>query len=134
MEGRRLAPLLGIAGCLAVVGIVLAPYLVADTLAVATYYDTLAIGPWFVALFALVTIIALLAGRQGRTDPVTVAGASLVFGLSMVLVATAWALSVPTGLVEQLSTAELLDYHRWALVFASLIVALSSAWYAADLL
>lgn len=132
MQNRRLAPLVGITASLVAVALVLAPYFVVDSLSVSTYYGAAILGPWLVALFGLVTIIALLSGIQGRTDDATVAGASLVFGTVMVLVAAIWALSVPEGLVEQLGQVEMLSYHRWALLVVSAIVPVSAAWYAAE--
>jgi hypothetical protein len=134
MQGRRLAPLAGIVACLAAVALVVAPYLVVDSLAVGTYYDAAVLGPWLVALFGVVAAIVLLAGVQGRTDDATVAGASLVFGVVMVLIAAIWAFSVPEGLVEQLGQVEALAYHRWALLAVSLFVPASAAWYAAETL
>ena len=132
MQGRRLAPTAGIAACLLVVGLVVAPYLVLDSLTVETYYDATIVGPWLVALFAFVTIIALLAGIQDRTDHATVAGASLVLGLVMLLIAIWWSVSVPDGLVEQLGEVEVLAYHRWALVLAAMFVPASAGWYASE--
>lgn len=134
MQGRRLAPIAGIVASLAPVGLVVAPYFVVDSLAVGTYYDVTVLGPWLVALFGVVTVIVLLAGVQDRTAPATVAGASLVFGTVMVLIAAIWALSVPEGLVEQLGTVEALTYHRWALLVVSSLVPASAAWYAAETL
>lgn len=132
MQNRQLAPLVGIAASLVAFALVLAPYLVVDSLAVGTYYDAAILGPWLIALFGLVTIIALLAGVQGRTDDATVAGASLVFGTVMVLIAAIWAISVPEGLVEQLGQVEALSYHRWALLIVAAIVPVSAAWYTAE--
>ena len=134
MQSRRLAPLVGIVACLAAVALVIAPYLVVDSLSVATYYDAAILGPWLVALFGLVTTIVLLAGAQDRTAPATVAGASLVFGTVMVLIAAVWALSVPQDLVAQLGRVDALAYHRWALLAVSAVVPASAAWYAAETL
>ena len=132
MQNRRLAPLVGIAASLVAVALVLAPYLVVNSLSVTTYYGTAILGPWLIALFGLVTTIALLAGVQGRTDDATVAGASLVFGTVMVLVAAIWAFSVPEGLVEGLGQVEMLSYHRWALLVITAVVPVSAAWYASE--
>lgn len=134
MQGRGLAPLVGIVASLAAIGLVVAPYFVVDSLSVGTYYGTAILGPWVVALFGVVAAIVLLAGVQKRTDPATVAGASLVFGTAMVLIAAIWALSVPGELVFQLGQVEALSYHRWALVGVSAVVPASAAWYAAETL
>lgn len=134
MQGRRLAPLVGIVASMAAVGLVVAPYLVVDSLSVGTYYDAAVLGPWLVALFGVVAIVVLLAGVQGRTDDATVAGAAVVFGATMALIAAIWAISVPAGLVEQLGEVEALAYHRWAVLAVSVLVAASAAWYAAEAL
>lgn len=134
MQTRRLAPLVGILASLAAVGLVLAPYFLVDSLSVATYYGAAILGPWLVAMFALLASIALLAGYQNRTDDATVAGASLVFGTVMVLVAAIWAFSIPDGLVEGLGQAETLSYHRWALLAVTVVVPASAAWYAKETL
>ena len=132
MQHRQVAPLVGIVASLAAIALVLAPYLVVDSLSVGTYYGAAIVGPWLVALFGLVAIIALLAGVQDRTDDATVAGAALVFGIVMVLVTAIWAFSVPQGMVEQLGQVEALSYHRWALLVVSLFVPASAGWYAAE--
>jgi len=54
------------------------------------------------------------AGRQGRSPPDLVAGAALVLGLFMAVISLLWAVTVPESLVQQLSTATILQYHRAA--------------------
>ncbi|PSP90585.1 hypothetical protein BRC90_01365 [Halobacteriales archaeon QS_4_69_34] len=131
MDGTRLAPLLGIAGCLAALGALATPYaLVADASAVGVYYATGAINPLLAVLFCAVSVVVFAAGRQGRTDPALAAGVALVFGVCIALVAAAWALTVPESVVFQLSEAAALATHRWALVAVSLSVPAAGAWYA----
>jgi len=129
----RTPPTVGIVACALLLGIVAVPYLLlsgAGAGGIAAYYDHGAVGPWVVALLAIITIVAFAAGRQERSDPVTMAGATLVFGVFITGTALAWALSVPSAFVQQLGTETWLGYHRWALVAASAVVPVTSAWYA----
>lgn len=131
MDGTRSAPLLGIAGCLAAIVALVAPYLVAGTGAVGVYYDAGAgPTPLVAGLFAAVAIIVLAAGRADRTDGATAAGVGLVFGICIAGLAVVWAVTVPETIVFQLSRADLVAYHRWVLAAVSLAVPIGGAWYA----
>ncbi|MFT4922796.1 MAG: putative membrane protein, partial [Haloarculaceae archaeon] len=74
MEQIRLAPLVGIAGSLAVVAALAYPYVAGDG-GVGAYYGSGVINPLVAGLLAIVTVIILAAGREGRTDPEFAAGA-----------------------------------------------------------
>jgi hypothetical protein len=130
MDGSRVAPLVGIAGCCLVVLALLAPYLGADAGAVGTYYAAGALNPLVGGLFAAVTVIVLAAGRSGRTDPATAAGVALVFGILIAGVSLAWSATVPESIVFQLSTTSLIGVHRWVLAAVSTVVPAAGAWYA----
>lgn len=130
MDGSRVAPVVGIAGCLGVLVTLVAPSLSTPVGAVGTYYAAGAINPLVGGLFAAVSVIVFAAGRAGRTDPATAAGVTLVFGIVVALVSLAWALTVPEDIVFQLSTTSALAYHRWVLVLCSLVVPVSAGWYA----
>lgn len=131
MEATRLAPTVGIVASVLVLVALAAPYLVVDAgRAVATYYASGDVNPLVVGLFALVAVVVFAAGRQERSSPDLVAGAALVLGGFMFVISALWALTVPEGLVQQLSTATILQYHRGALVIAATIVPLSAGWYA----
>ena len=130
MDGSRVAPLVGIVGCGLVLLTLLAPYLGLGGGAVGTYYAAGALNPLVGGLFAAVTIIVLAAGRTGRTDPATAAGVALVFGVLITAVSLAWSLTVPESIVFQLSTASLIEIHRWVLALVSLVVPAGGAWYA----
>jgi hypothetical protein len=127
MDATRVAPLVGIVGCLAVVVTLLAPYLALDPGAVGTYYGTGTINPLVGGLFSAVTSIVFAAGRNERTDPATAAGVSLVFGVLVAGVSLVWALTVPEAVVFQLPTT-LLGLHRWVLAIASLVIPASGLW------
>lgn len=123
MDGVRLAPLVGIVGCLGVIGALLYPYVAADG-AVSLYYGTGAVTPLVAGLLALVSIIVLAAGREDRTDPALAAGAGLVFGSFIVALLLAWAM---TTRVDVLTISQ---YHRWVLPVVGLLVPIGSLWYA----
>lgn len=131
MEQARLAPLVGIAAAIVALLLLAGPYLVVETAsAIGTYYATGAITPLLTGLFALLSILIFAAGRQGRTDPALAAGATLVMGIFAVVIALAWALTVPRGVVTGLGTNELLAYHRWALALTALAMPVAAVWYA----
>jgi len=131
MEQLRLAPTVGIVASLAVIAVLAAPYaLVEGGSGVSTYFAAGSINPLVVGLFAAVTVIVFAAGREGRSSPDLVAGAALVLGVFMTVIAGVWALTVPQSVVTQLSTAAILQYHRGALVATTLAVPIISVWYA----
>jgi hypothetical protein len=131
MEATRLAPTVGIVASLLVLAVLAAPYaLIEEGTAVTTYYDAGALNPLVVGLFALVAMLVLAAGRQGRSSPDVVAGSALVLGAFMFVIAALWALTVPEELVQQLTTETVIQYHRGTLVLVTLVVPLSAGWYA----
>jgi len=139
MDDVRAAPTAGIVACLLVAALLVLPYLlVSPGSAVNTYYNAGAITPLAAGLFALVGVIIFAAGREERTDPPLAAGAGLVFGLFAVAVTLAWALTVPASVALQLGTGSdavttLLEYHRYLVVVAAVLVAASGGWYARTL-
>jgi hypothetical protein len=136
MNEVRVAPTAGIAACLLVVVALLLPYLlVTEASAVTAYYGAGAITPLAAGLFALVGVIVFAAGREERTDPSLAAGAGLVFGLFSTAVVGAWALTVPVSVALQLGTAggavaTLLEFHRYLVALAAVLVAVAGGWYA----
>lgn len=133
MNASRVAPVVGVVGCLAVLVALVAPYLTTEAGAAGTYYATGAITPLVGGFFAAVAVVVFAAGRADRTDPATAAGVTLVFGVVIALVSLVWALTVPENVVFQLSTASAFEYHRWVLGLCSLIVPASGVWYARTL-
>lgn len=141
MDSRRAAPTLGIVASLLLVVVVVVPYLVVeDAAAVGTYYGAGALTPWAAAMMALVAVIVFAAGREDRTAPETAAGAAIGLGVVGLLVAVVWAVSVPADvplqlttdrpLVGPLTTATVVEYHRWALALVALLPVAAAAWYA----
>lgn len=130
MDGTRLAPLIGIAGCLLVLVALVVPYFAADPGAVGTYYGTGAINPFIGGLFCAVTIIVFAAGRAERTDPATAAGVALVFGVLVASMSVAWSVTVSESVVFQLSRTTLIEFHRWVLAAVSIVIPAAGLWYA----
>jgi hypothetical protein len=125
MDDLRIAPLVGIAGCLAVLLALGVPYvLVEEAGGVGLYYGSGAINPLLAGLFAAITLIALAAGREGRSDPALSAGVALVLGVFIAIIAIAWALTARVDVVA-IDTA-----HRWIVAGASVFVPAGSAWFA----
>ncbi len=143
MEGRRLAPTLGIVASLAVLALLLVPYGVLDAADVGTYYGAGTVSPWLGGLLALVVVVVFAAGREDRTDPPTAAGVGVGLGLALAAVAVLWAVTVPSEVPLQLttdrvilgpvSTADVLEPHRWLLALAAFAVPATGAWYARTL-
>jgi len=134
MDAVKRGPTLGIAGCLAVVAVLAVPYLLVDDPgAVGTYYGTGTVTPLAAGLLAVVGVIVFAAGREERSDPALTAGAALVFGATIAVVAVSWAVTVPDSVVFQLSTNTLLETHRWVLGLVSLLVPAGAGWYARTL-
>ncbi|WP_424018337.1 DUF7548 family protein [Halorientalis pallida] len=125
MDDLRIAPLVGIVGCLAVLLALGAPYvLVEDAGGVGLYYGSGAVNPLLAALFAMVTLIALAAGREGRSDPAMAAGVALVLGAAITVIALVWALTARVDVIA-IDTA-----HRWIVAGVSVLVPAGSAWFA----
>jgi len=132
MNGLRLAPTLGIVGAVATAVVVLLPYVAVtgqDAGAVGPYYGSGVVGPNVIGLFAAIALVAFAAGRQGRTEPDTVAGATLVLGRVTLVAALAWALTADTE-IAQSTAATWLPTLRWALVATTALLPASALWYA----
>jgi len=123
MDQVRLAPLVGILGCLGVFGALLYPYLVGEG-GVGAYYGSGIVNPLVAGLLALVTVIALAAGREGRTDPGFAAGAGLVFGLFVVAILFAW------GATVRVDAVAVSQWHRWVAAGVGLLIPVGSLWFA----
>lgn len=122
MDHRRLAPLVGIAGCLGVLAALLYPYLVADGTGV--YYGTAAVNPLVAGLLVVVAVIVFAAGREERTEPDFAAGAALMLGVFGAVILLAWALTARVDAVQVSGS------HRWATLLVGLVPPLAAGWYA----
>ena len=130
-----IAPAAGIVAALAVLAAIVAPYFLIGATEVGVYYGVPTPVPvhLVVGLFALVSVIVFAAGRNGRTDPLTAAGATVVFAGFMVLLALWWSIAVG-GLVGSLTERAAFDYHRWLLLATTLGVAGAAGWFAIEVL
>lgn len=129
------APSVGVVAALAVLAVVVVPYLFIDATEVSVYYSAPTAVPvhLVVGLFATVAVVVFAGGRNGRTDPPTAAGAAVVLGGFMTLLVLWWAVAVG-NLVGGLTENATFDYHRWLLLVAVLALAGSAGWYAREVL
>jgi hypothetical protein len=128
---QRTPPTVGLVVSLVVLGVVAGPlFVLSNPGGLETYYASGLVGAWGVALLALVAVVAFAAGRQRRTEPDTVAGATLVVGVAMVLLGLQWALAVDPVVLQSSTTAAWMANHRWAVVATSLGVPAVAVWYA----
>lgn len=133
---ERTPPTVGVVVSLSVVAVALLPYVLLSSAAAAglpTYYRQGVVGPWGAALLGLVMTVAFASGRQRRTPPDTVAGATLVLGVAATLLTVEWAVAVDPAVVQSIGTADWLGNHRWVLVGTTLLPPLVAAWYARTL-
>ena len=131
MDDLRLAPTVGIVGCVLYLISLAVPYLLVESpSAVGAYYGSGALSPTIPGVLAFVAIIVLAAGREGRSDPSIAAGAGLVMGLFVVGLSLAWALTVPTSLVLGLTESTLIEHHRYLTVLVAVPIPVGSAWFA----
>lgn len=134
MNQLRLAPTVGIVGCVLYLVSLAAPYLLVESQgAVGAYYDAGALTPLIPAVLALVSIIVVAAGREGRSDPALAAGAGIVLGLFILGLTLAWAVTVPESLVLGLTERSVMQYHRWLSVALAVPILLSAVWFARSL-
>ena len=136
MKQTRLAPLVGVVGCVLVLVALALPYALvrtAPSTAVGTYYAEGAVNPLVAGIFALVTAIILAAGRDERTDPPMAAGVGIALGLFTVVVLTIWAVTVPEQVLFDMDAPAAITSHRWVSIAVSLVIPASSAWWSRTL-
>jgi hypothetical protein len=131
MDLQRTASAAGIVACLLVLVVGFLPSVIVDAPGVGAYYAAGPTGLLGAGFLAIVGVIAFLSGRQGRTDPVTVAGFVVVLGLATAGLAALWAVSIdPTVLFSFPAEYAWLQWHRWAVPAVALGVPVSAAVYA----
>ena len=126
MHSDRVAPLVGIAGCVAVLLALAYPSVTLEGGA-GPYFGSGILNPLVAGLLALVTIIILAAGRQGRTDPGFAAGVAMVFGIAILVVLVAWAATV------RVDTVAIDPNHRWLTAAVAVAIPAGAAWFARTL-
>jgi hypothetical protein len=136
MNAERVAPGVGVGGCLVLVAALFAPvFLISDPgTGLGIYYGAGPVGgAGTVAFLALLSVVAFLAGTRGRTDAETAAGIALVVGVGVPAAAVLWAVSVEQELVFSFPAAWM-GWHRWAVVAVAAVPALAAAVYTAGVL
>ncbi|WP_436911539.1 DUF7548 family protein [Halosimplex marinum] len=136
MKQTRLAPLVGVVGCLLVLVSLGLPYVLVRSAvgsAVGTYYGAGALNPLVGGIFALVAAIVLAAGRDERTDPPLAAGIGIALGFFVVVVVAVWAVTVPLEVVVGMDAPTVMASHRWATLAAAAVVPVASLWWSRTL-
>jgi hypothetical protein len=131
MDLQRAASAAGIVACLLLVVVGFAPAVLVEAAGVGAYYASGPVGLTAVGFLALVGVIVFLSGRQGRADPATVAGVTVVLGVALAGLSALWAVSIdPTLLFSFPSQYAWLATHRWAVPAVALAVPVAAAVYA----
>jgi hypothetical protein len=136
MNAERAAPVVGVAGCVAVVVALLAPFaLISEPgTGLGIYYSAGPVGGGgSVGFLSLLAVVAFLAGRRGRTDRQTAAGIALVVGLGVLGTALLWATNVDQQVVFSFPAAWM-GWHRWLVVAVAAIPPLAAGAYARSVL
>jgi hypothetical protein len=136
MNAERAAPAAGVAGCVAVLAALFAPFVLIDEpgTGLGIYYAAGPVGGGgSVGFLALLSIVAFLAGRRGRTDRETAAGVALVVGVGVLATALLWAVNVDQEVVFSFPAAWM-GWHRWAVVAVATVPPLAAALYARSVL
>lgn len=123
MDREALAARLGVAGGVVYLVLAALPYLVASGSETRVYYGVGVVGPLLLLVPAGVALIALLSGAYRRSDPATMAGVALVFGLVVLLLSVAWALPAGGVVGGMASVPAAFGYHRWLVVLAGAVLA-----------
>jgi len=134
MDLDRLAPYLGAVGCLLLVSVAVAPFAIIDEQSqlVASYYASGPLGLTGVIFLAVLGVVIFLSSVRGRADASLVAGIMLVVGVTMFLLTALWAFSIESTVLFSFPPEySWLEYHPWATLGASGIVAGASGLYAA---
>ena len=132
MRLDSIAPTIGAFTCLILAGVVFVPAVIITTpgVSVADYYAAGPFGISVVGFLAILNIVVFLAGKQGRTDPVTVAGIALVSAIAMIGFAAVWAVSITSTLLYGFpSQYAWIVNHRWVIVGLASVTALAGSGY-----
>jgi uncharacterized membrane protein len=128
MDDLKVAPAVGIVGCLLVLAVLVWPYLLETAASVSAYYASGTVTPLAAGLLAFVSIIVFAAGRQERSDPALVAGAALVFALFVFLIALSFAFTARVDVLGGASAS--LSSQRWLLAGVAVLPLAGAGWYA----
>jgi hypothetical protein len=131
MNTLRLASGLGVAAAVAVLATLAAPYVLISEpgTGLALYYGSGPLGAGGLAFLAAMCVVTLLAGTRGAASPDVAAGAALIVGVALLVVAVLWATAVSQEVVFSFP-ADWMGYHRWLVVGVASLVPVSAAVYA----
>lgn len=133
MNTESAASAVGAVACLLLAAVAFAPALFVSQAngGVAAYYAAGPVGLSVVGFLGLLGVVVFLAGRQGRTDPATVAGLVVVLGAAMLAFALLWVASLDSNLIYSFPSqyAWIAD-HRWAVTLVAAAVAVAGGAYA----
>ncbi|MGQ3327846.1 MULTISPECIES: DUF7548 family protein [Halorubrum] len=136
MELRDISRRAGIAAGVVTVIALGAPYAVVSggeyASQLAGYYASGPLGGAGVALFALLGAVVVASVERGNLDPGTLAGVAVMLGVATTLSAALWAAAVePTTMFAE---HRWLEWHARAVVVLSVLMPVSAAVYARELL
>jgi len=132
MDTESVAPRVGVVACLLLLALLGAPYLLlTDPSGLGAYYAAGPVGAGALVFLSLLEVVVFLSGTRGQADPSTTAGIAVVVGLAALLVSLVWAAGIDPNLVFSFPAADSwIEYHRWIVAAASVVVAGSAAGYA----
>jgi len=137
MDRDRLAPYIGALASLLLVAVVSTPYLVIDDQLqlLGEYYTAGPLGIVGVIFLATLGTVIFLSSVRGRADAELVAGIMLVVGVTIFALTSLWTFSIDsTVLFSFPAEVSWMEYHRWASLALSGIVATAAGVYATAVL
>ncbi|WP_418282164.1 DUF7548 family protein [Halorubrum sp. DTA98] len=137
MNVRELARVAGIGASVVTVLVLVAPYVVIAEQQdlILAYYAAGPIGAGGVGLFALLSAVVFASIERGNVDPGTLAGVVVVLGVSTVLLAVVWELSIdPTVRFGFPATYRWIEWHSLAVIAAAIPIPVCAGLYARELL
>lgn len=137
MNSDEAASTVGVVACLLLLLVLGLPYLVVSDAGntLGAYYAAGPVGAAGLVFLAPLTVVVLLSGTRGRSDPDLVAGIALVLGVALLGLALLWALSIDRTLLFSFpASASWITSHRWAVVAVAAVIPVSIAAYARSVL
>lgn len=133
MEPERALPYLGAVASLVFTVVAAAPYvrITEQSELVGAYYAAGPFGLTGAIFLAILGVVIFLSGVRGQADPTLVAGIMLAVGLAIFGLTAAWTLLMPSEVIYSFPPQyDWLEYHPWATLVASGLIAGGAAGYA----
>lgn len=133
MELDRVVPYLGALACLTLVVVLSAPFLLIEgqSQLVSDYYAAGPLGVTGAIFLAVLGIVIFLSSVRGRADASLVSGIMLAVGLTVFAITALWTVRIEsTVLFSFPAEYSWLEYHPWASLALSGLVASAAAAYA----